>query len=172
VSPGEELRAAFDASFALAPAEPHVRPEDFLGIGMADRPFALRLGDVAGLFVDKHIAPLPGPAPALLGIAGFRGATVPVYDLRALLGFEVGKVPRWLVLVAGKDALALAFDRFEGHLRIASDAIAAEPSSGRGVFTREIIRIGGETRTVVDVGAVARTINEQAGPRGPASAER
>jgi len=33
--------------------------------------------------------------PELLGIMGFRGAMVPVYDLRALCGYAAGAAPRW-----------------------------------------------------------------------------
>jgi hypothetical protein len=43
---------------------------------------------------------------------------VPVYDLRRLLGHAAAKPPRWLVVTGGAPAVALAFDMFDGHLRL------------------------------------------------------
>ncbi len=81
-----ELRDAFDRVFAEAhpPAPPP--SEDLLAIRIASEPYALRLTEIAGLFADRKITPVAGRVSALLGIAGFRGLIVPVYDLQVLLG--------------------------------------------------------------------------------------
>src|SRR5215218_10100104 len=81
-----ELREAFDRSFAqLATSEADV-VESLLGIRIGTDPYGLRLGELSGLFADKKITRLPSPVSELLGIAGFRGAVLPVYDLGMLLG--------------------------------------------------------------------------------------
>ena len=75
----------------------------------AREPYAVRLSEISGLFADKTITRVPGGAAALLGIAGFRGAIVPVYGLRALLGHSGAQSPRWLV-IATAAPVALAFE--------------------------------------------------------------
>ena len=116
----EELRRAFDRSFAEPPAPPAPPLEELLAIGLGDAPFALRLRDIAGLHADRAITAVPSPLPELLGIARFRSALVPVYDLRALLDQgRAEKNPRWTALVAaGPHLVGLAFERFDGHLRV------------------------------------------------------
>ena len=66
--------------------------------------------------------------PELLGLAGSRGALVPVYDLGALLGYPRDGSRRWLVTTAGAVVVGLAFDRFEAHVRVDGDAVAVDDS--------------------------------------------
>jgi purine-binding chemotaxis protein CheW len=79
------MRLAFDRSFAepLRPATEAV--ENLLAIRIGTQAYALRLAEVAGLFADRKVTPVPGGDAALVGIAGFRGAIVPVYGLHTLL---------------------------------------------------------------------------------------
>lgn len=116
------LRDAFDRSFAEARPPDPPAAENLLAIRIGLEPYALRLSEIAGLFADRKIIPLPGGAPALLGIAGFRGAIVPVYDLPELLGHRVDETIRWLAMAAG-EPVAFAFAVLEGHLRVPLDAI-------------------------------------------------
>jgi len=120
-----QLRRAFDRSFADPPRETAADMEDFLAIRIAAAPFALPLREVTGLFADKHISPVPSGVRELLGIAGFRGTIVPIYDLGALLGYAPSSAPRWLA-IAAKAPVALAFDALDGHLRLSRDAIATD----------------------------------------------
>ncbi len=122
----DELRRAFDRSFAEAPRPDTAAFEDLLLIRVANDPYALRLAECAGLFADRKVTPLPTRVPELLGLAGFRGSLTPVYDLRGLLGYPRGGAPRWLVSTAGGAGVALAFDRFEGHARVGGDALVAD----------------------------------------------
>jgi chemotaxis signal transduction protein len=155
-----ELRRAFDRSFAELPSERNERFEDLLAITVAGAPFAMRLREIAGLFADKEITPLPSPVPELVGVGGFRGALVPVYDLRALLGYPASERSRWLVLTGSK--VALAFDGFEGHLRVSLDAIAAEAPGKPSTHAREVVRAAGVTRPIVDVPSVLESISKRA----------
>ena len=81
----EEMRADFDRGFAAARRVDIAAKHDLIAIRVGTEPFAIRLTEVSGLFADRKITRVPGSHNALLGIAGFRGALVPVYGLRALL---------------------------------------------------------------------------------------
>jgi hypothetical protein len=116
VSRASELREAFDRGFAAAPAaEPGWRHE-LLRIELGGEPYAIVLADLASLHVDLEIVPVPTRAPALLGVIAVRGAIVPVFDLRRLLGIAATRPPRWLA-IAG--ANAFAFDHVAGHCFVA-----------------------------------------------------
>lgn len=145
------LRAQFDHGFAVAPSDDAAATTDYLAIRAGAAPHALRLADLAGLFADHRIAPLPSDVPGLLGLAGFRGAIVPVYDLRRLLGCSTAAPPRWLV-IAACEPVGFAFDALDGHLRLtAADLTGA--------------LIGGPVpRPVIDVAALVAALPRRLDP--------
>lgn len=156
-SPAERLRREFDATFAHVPAAGAAQHLDFLSIRAGDRPYALRLSEIAGLAAGKALTPLPRSAPGLAGIAGFRGLIIPVYDLAVLLGHGPGESLRWLALTGGVVTVGLAFDKLEAHVRVAEDEIATEEGEvgpGRQVLRREAL-------PVLEVATVVETITEQ-----------
>lgn len=170
-----QMRQEFDQAFArpLAPETAHL--EDLLTIRLGQEAYALRLSDIAGVFADRAVTALPGDTPALLGIAGLRGAIVPVYDLAALLGHDRdGERPRWLALTAASanTSVGFAFAALDGQLRIPRDDIvvahdsgATDGSSGGGArrrYVRQFARIGQTARPIVDLAAVLDTIRRQA----------
>jgi len=158
-----ELRRAFDRSFAEAPVTRATELDDLLDIRVALDAYAIRLDHVTGVFADKPVTPLPGSFPELLGIAGFRGAIVPVYDLRTLLGYPRGGSQRWLILTAGETRIALAFDQFEGHTRVERTAIAEE---GEGETQRhhvsEVVRTATQVRPIVHLPSILEVIRKRA----------
>lgn len=165
-STAEQLRQAFDASFAeplRADAEP---PDDFLAIQVDADPHALRLADVASVLLLDAVTPLPSPLPELLGVIGFRGGLLPLYDLRAVLGYAGQRPARWAV-VAAAAPLALAFDSFDGHLRVPRGAArpAADPSAARR-HVQEILQgpgqHAGQVRPVVALASVLDTLTAAA----------
>jgi len=157
-----DLRHAFDRAFAEPPRSAAAPMEGLLAIGAGGDAYALRLAEITGLFVDKKLAPLPSLVPELLGIAGFRGALVPVFDLRALLGHPAGPPPRWLVLAFPRAPVGLAFDRFDGHLHVPGDAIAKmdRRESGRA-HVHEVVRAAGAMRPIVDLPSVLDAIKNR-----------
>lgn len=165
------LRRAFDRSFAEAPSARSTLVEDLLAIRIGSNAYAVRLAEITGLFADKQVTPVPSPVPELLGIVGFRGAVTPVYDLRALLGHRGSGVPRWIVVAAALP-VGLAFDHFEGHLRVPRDAIAA--TAGEPGARGEVVR-GDPTRPIVAIPALldtlARPAREAAAGNRPAGKE-
>jgi len=156
-----ELRAAFDRSFAAAAAQA-APSEAFLAIDVAGDPYALRLAEIAGLHADKAVTALPGSPPDLLGVAGFRGVLVPVYDLRALLGYAAGPPARWLAVARGKARVGLAFDRFDGHFAVSPDAVV---QGGQPVPSRPgldgTLQEGGRPRHVIGLGALIESIGRR-----------
>jgi chemotaxis signal transduction protein len=166
----DRLRGDFDRSFT-EPARSHaVEHVELLAVGAGGRPYALRLSQTAGLHPDRPVTPLPGPQPALLGLAGFAGTVVPVYDLAALLGHPGTGRPRWLVLAAGTPMLALAFHELDGHVQLAADAIVTEAVADGGGCLRGMATLGGVTRPIVDVPAARALVHSLTG-HDPATSE-
>ena len=167
----DRLRGDFDRSFT-EPARSHdVEQVELLAVGAGGRPYALRLSQTAGLHPDRPVTPLPGPVAALLGLAGFAGTVVPVYDLAALLGHPAAGRPRWLVLAAGTPTLALAFHDLDGHVRVDADAIVAESAGDSAGCLRGLVTLGGGTRPIVDVPAARTLVHLLAGHDHPPSEE-
>jgi chemotaxis signal transduction protein len=156
-----ELRRAFDLSFAEPPRAGVAAAEDFLAVRLGASPYALRVREISGLVADLKIAPVPTIVPALLGIGGFRGAILPVYDLRALLGHPADTKPRWLAIAAAA-SVGLAFDAFEGQLRVHHEAMVPD---GRGDTTmrhvREVVQLEGLAWPLVSVASVLEAITRR-----------
>lgn len=149
-----KLRTDFDRSFS-APLRADVGVKiDLLAIRVGSESCAVRLSDVTGLFADRAVTRIPGNNAALLGIAGFRGAVVPVYYLQTLLGYAGAQIPRWLV-TAATSPIALAFDAFEGHLRVPADAILPQQTHTKvRNYAREFIRGADVIRSVLHLPSV------------------
>jgi purine-binding chemotaxis protein CheW len=167
----DQLRGDFDRSFT-EPARAHDADHvELLAVGAGGRPYALCLSQTAGLHPDRPVTPLPGPIPALMGLAGFAGTAMPVYDLAALLGHPGTRRPRWLVLAAGSPPLALAFHELHGHVRVSADAIVGEPANDGAGCLRGMVTLAGGTRPIVDVPAARLLVHALAGHDHPTSEE-
>jgi chemotaxis signal transduction protein len=150
-----DLARAFDSSFANPARSVRDEVDDFLMIRTGGDAYAVRVRDIAGLIADRKIVPLPTAEPAFLGIAGLRGGVVPVYSLAVLLGRALtAETPRWLLLVGTGAPLGLAFDQFDGHVRVPH----ADVSSGSEAATQESVRIGDAWRGIIRIEALAETI--------------
>ncbi|HEX5198889.1 chemotaxis protein CheW [Paractinoplanes rhizophilus] len=158
------LRHEFDHSFAEPVRRHDEEHVELLAIRAGGHPYALRLAQTQGLHPDRPVTPLPGSVPSLLGLAGFAGTVVPVYDLAALLGHPVAGRPRWLVLPLGTPPLGLAFHELDGHVRVAADAIVAEDAAaGRRGCLRGMVGLDGLARPLVDVPATRAVVHALAG---------
>jgi chemotaxis signal transduction protein len=164
-----ELRTEFDSSFT-DPVRPHDEDHiELLAIRAGGRPYALRLSQTSGLYPDRPVTALPGPLPSLLGVAGFGGGILPVYDLAALLGRPAADRPRWLLLAAGTPPLAFAFGELDGHVRVAADTIITERHEGAGCL-RGMVPLPGGTRPIVDLAAARAAVHRLTGhEEGPAT---
>lgn len=165
------LRLAFDRSFAepLLPATEVV--EDLLAIRIGTQAYALRLAEVAGLFADRKVTPVPGGDAALIGIAGFRGAIVPAYGLHALLGLASGpRSCRWLVIAAAAP-VALAFEAYDAQLSVPPEAILPAQSGGEAQScVREFVRTPKFSGPVIHLPSVLDAIKSRRGQTMPIQA--
>ena len=158
------LRDAFDGSFAEPPPAVKHDVERFLAIEVAGTAYAIAQTEVAALFVDRPVAALPSAAATCLGVAMLDGELAPVHSLAALLGHGASDAPpRWTLRVAGS-ALALAFDRLDGQLRVVRDAIAPLQSGMAHPLIAATIGADGAVRPIVRLDAIvtqlARTREE------------
>ncbi|HKQ71755.1 MAG TPA: chemotaxis protein CheW [Polyangiaceae bacterium] len=154
---GEALRAAFDQSFAIATAE-SAALDDFLTMRLSGDPYAIRLAEVGGLYRDKKIANGSAVMAGYLGIAGFRGQLVPVYDLAMLLGYAAAGRPRWLVLTSGSVALGLAFEQLDAYVRLPPSAVSTADEASDRSFLRGAIRAAGTVRPIIQGSAILEVI--------------
>jgi hypothetical protein len=155
------LRAAFDGSFALPPAEAEDEFVDLLDLRVGGDAYAVRLVDVAALVVDRPPTRLPGAVPELLGVVGVRGAVVPAFDLAALLGgTRSTQPPRWLLVAAGTPTLGLAVERLDGHLRLRHDG----RTTGHRGFVGDLLPTPAGPRPVIDMSAVRAAVLARVGP--------
>ena len=162
----DQLRTEFDRSFAEPVSSHDAEHAELLLIRAGGRPYALRLSQTSGVHPDRPITPLPGPLPALLGLVGFAGSVVPVYDLTTLLGHPAGDRPRWLVLAAGSPRLGLAFHELDGHVRVPAGAIIGEAAgTGHRGGLGGLVELPGGARPIVDVPAMATDVHDLEGLR-------
>jgi chemotaxis signal transduction protein len=130
-----QLRAKFDASFAVQQALSAGAEVDVLAIRITGHGYALRLSEVLAVHAERQLTPVPSPVPALLGLVGVRGLVVPIYDLRLLLGHGAGPAPRWLALARATSPIGFAFEAFEAHWRLSVAAVVAG-AAGEGAGNR------------------------------------
>ena len=158
------LRREFDAGFA-APAGTAVdTAESMLAVRVGPDPFALRLGEIAGLHADLTIVPVPSRSASLLGIVGIRGTLRPIYDLSALLGYGGAGAPRWLIFPKAASSIGLAFAALEAHLKVPRESLQDEQpgagGAGRG-FARGVARVGTTLRPIIHLESVLRVIKDE-----------
>jgi purine-binding chemotaxis protein CheW len=157
------LQKAFDGAFA----EP-LRPRqsggtDLLAVRLGGERWTIPLTSISGLHSDKKITPLPGITPGLLGLAGFRGVLVPVYDLAARIGLAPVTSPRWMVLAAARP-IAFAFAELDGHLRSEAGGIVPLGAQGGPAWTAGFVELGGEKRPVLHLPAILDLIPKRKDP--------
>jgi chemotaxis signal transduction protein len=154
----QALRESFDSAFVDAPANGRAETTGLLAVRIGATPAALRLADISGLFADKVITALPQSPPELLGLAGFRGTVIPVYDLGILLGTAGSARPRWCVVAAGGPPVALAFHQFDGYLQVPAHAITRAATGDARPERRDVVTVDGQPRSIVEVRALVDAI--------------
>jgi len=161
-----ELRRAFDRTFAEGATTAGVEVADLLVVKVGGDPYAIRVGEIAGLHADVSVTPLPSPLAELLGIAFLRGAIVPIYDLRVLLGYPAGAPPRWLVFHGASKRVGFAFDELEGHRRAAQDAITPVGTTARPGrrHVSHVVAIDDVVRPILHLPSALEQIEARASP--------
>lgn len=155
------LRVGFDRSFAEPAQLEMAAMEDLLAARVGDDVFAIRLSEIEGLYVGKKVTRVPGGDPALLGIAGFRGMIRPVYCIATLLGRSAEATSRWLVMAAAAP-IALAFDGFERHLRVASETIRPRDVNAKDhPYARDFVPVQQFVRPILHLPSILDEIRTQ-----------
>ena len=156
-----QLRRDFDALFAEATAAPQPGEESFLAVSAGGDPYALPVSQIGGLARDRSLVPLPGAPPDFVGLAGLRGAVLPVWDLAGLLGYAPA-AGRWMAIAAGDTAWAVAFEGFDGYLKLATQDL--RPYQGQGpaaAFARQAFEGAQGLRPVLDLGLLRQAMQER-----------
>jgi purine-binding chemotaxis protein CheW len=165
------IRHEFDLAFTQEPLVQKAAPLNFLGIRLGDDVFAIRTSEIAGLYVDRRIMPMPSPVATLLGVVGFRGLIAPAYNLAGMLGYTGKIAPRWLVLVRLGEPIALAFENLELHFSAnPEDIIKAPTTDGKKTLFYDAVRVensiensngnpnGNVTRPIISLQSLLETI--------------
>jgi chemotaxis signal transduction protein len=156
------LRGAFDQAFSEPAARGGAETEGLLAIRSGGCGYAVHLAEVGGLFVDRTIVRLPSPLPQFLGVAGLRHDVVPVYSLSGLLGHGAGGgLHRWLLVVRASHPVALAFEEFDGHLRVLPSAIAPAASGAQGMHVSATVRHAETVRGLVSLASLMKAIDDR-----------
>jgi purine-binding chemotaxis protein CheW len=155
----EELHRSFDLGYSQPQREREAEPEDLLAIEVAGHPYALRIRELLGLYVERRITALPASPPELLGLAAVRGELVAVYDLASLLGYARGEDSRFLVL-GRSQSVAFAFGSLKGHIRVAKTEIATSEHA-REAWLTEVVREPAQTRPIIELSGISTAIERR-----------
>jgi hypothetical protein len=154
------MRAEFDRGFAQPRRVERPDTDRLLALRVGGDPYALRMEEIASVAVDRRIVPLPGPLPEFAGIAGLRGAIVPVYDLARLLGYPGDGRARWLAVLSAAP-VAVAFAAFDGYIVRAGGSITFEAAGGDSRHLRLVARAADFVRPVISLASVVEAIRQR-----------
>jgi chemotaxis signal transduction protein len=169
-----ELRAAFDRTYALPSLSQEAnQSEDLLAIRLAGNAYAIKVSEISGLANNRKTIALPSAMPELLGVAGIRGALVPVYSLAALMQVNRGpEEDRWLALCGTEEPIGLAFTEFEGYLQVPlADLYAASQENLTRGHVKEVARTAGLVRSVLSIPSIVEMVRRRCG-KDPASSDK
>lgn len=157
----EQLRQAFDESFAVARRPPRSARQDLLLVRMDGRRYGIRVSELRGLHEGRRITPLPSISPPLLGITGIRGELVAAYSLAGLL--DCNDDPRqrhWHGICETSGAVvALVFSGFEGCVRVAdSDLHSTAQNTSLPRHTCAVARLASDTCYVISTESILKTL--------------
>jgi len=176
-SKSDNLRQAFDRSFASPPSLASQEVVDLLTIRVAGDPYAILLRDIAGMVSGCTVVPVPTVTPDLLGLVGIRGGIVPVFDLASILGYGPAPgLPRWMILCGAQEPIALAFSDFEGYLQLPASSLHADenlPAIRQHVkYVNQVASTQGGVRAVVSIPLAVETIRNRIGPHRPTKEQK
>ncbi|WP_206951275.1 chemotaxis protein CheW [Trinickia acidisoli] len=164
------MREDFDQSFARRLVEDPPR-ESLLAVRVGGDPYAIRIADILGLHVDRHVVALPSARREFLGVAGFRGQIAPVYDLAAMLGYTRARpaMPRWMVSLRHGEPIAFAFDAFDHLFTVEAQHVARSADAERAgqpdrPHLRDVAHDGTAIRPIIQLQSTLSVIQGFCGP--------
>lgn len=132
---------------------------DVVVFTLAGEACALELRYLRQVLPARELALLPGAAPPLVALTGWRGELVGVIDLARVLGARAGEPPdrRHLLVVGEGTPSALLVDDISALTSIAPSAIA--PAAGERAFIRGVTT---DAVLVLDGGELIRFLKREA----------
>ncbi|HWA19630.1 MAG TPA: chemotaxis protein CheW [Devosia sp.] len=155
------MRHAFDQSFAEPVRTAATDTADFVALRLGDETYAVAMEEIGGLHADVAVTPCPSPFPEFIGLAAFRGALTPVYDLASICGYPPATA-RWLLLAKG-GAVAFAFAAFDSHFRIERSAIAVREQTASARYTTAVAARNGQALPIISLSSIVSGIADRVG---------
>jgi purine-binding chemotaxis protein CheW len=135
----------------------HDPQRDLVGFTVGDVSYAVAIRAVREVTLPLRIDRLPQAPDAVLGVADYRGAVVPVVDLRRRFGLDPSGSPRrqkWIFLDVGGRVVALVVDRVSDVFGTAGRELKPAPPLGGGADARGlagVTELDGRLVFVLDV---------------------
>jgi chemotaxis signal transduction protein len=127
----------------------------FVQFRAGDSVYGLAVASVVEIIRIAALAPVPDPAPDLIGMLNVRGLAVPVFDLyRSLHGVERPLSLRmYIVIVEVEDEpLGVVVDDVLGVVTVATEHFRTSRAlASENTFTSGIARVGSEMLTVLNL---------------------
>lgn len=155
----EELRQVFDHRFAVAAHDERAETEEFLGIRVHSKPYAIPIMHLVRIETVRKVVPLPGFSPDHVGVAGIQGRLVAVFRLSHLLNLNPGlEQDHWIAVCNREHPIGLSFHAVDGLLQFPTSDIVDHGGSGATPLLKKTIAERQGYRPVVDVVEIARTV--------------
>lgn len=119
----------------------HDPQRDLVGFTVGDVSYAVPIRSVREVTLPLRIDRLPQAPPAVLGVADYRGAVVPVVDLRVRFALPPSPEPRrqkWILLDVGDRLVALVVDRVSDVFGTGGAELRPAPPLGGGADLRAL----------------------------------
>lgn len=153
----------------------HDPQRDFVGFTVGDVSYAVAIKSVREVTLPLRIDHLPQAPESVLGVADYRGAVVPVVDLRLRFGLPsspLGKKQKWILLDVGGKLVALVVDRVSDVFGTGGAELRPAPALGGGADLRGlagVTHLDGRLVFVLDVSKF-RALTERALSLAPGAA--
>lgn len=135
----------------------HDPQRDLVGFSVGDVSYAVAIRSVREVTLPLRIDRLPQAPESVLGVADYRGAVVPVVDLRVRFGLGASGTPRkqkWIFLDVGGRIVALVVDRVSEVFGTGGAELRPAPPLGGGADLRGlagVTNLDGRLVFVLDV---------------------
>ncbi|HRG96714.1 MAG TPA: chemotaxis protein CheW [Polyangiaceae bacterium] len=115
--------------------------KSLVGFVVGEVTYALEIGAVREVTNPLPVVALPQAPPAVVGVADYRGAIVPVVDLRAKFGLPsvaATRKTKWVIMDAGSRLVALVVDAVTEVFGLGASGVRQAPFLGQGDAERGI----------------------------------
>jgi purine-binding chemotaxis protein CheW len=149
----------FEPATAVADPPARAGTGKYLLFALGQEEYALELAKTREVLGLVPITPVPGTPKFVRGVTSFRGAVLPVIDLRVAFGLPArdGEHTGILVAASGDVEIGLVVDRVTGMIDVGPEAVRETPTPGGETATaaiRGIRRDHGNVTIILDVGMV------------------